>query len=308
MSRTVTALFDSRAEAETARARFIAQVKTQSTRIIAKDTLAAVDSLDIDPKHANSYRDAIRQGCHLLVAETEAGQDPKWIIAMLEQSPRGATDAVEAPVPETPTYGFVGVTDQGPAEAAVAEPAVAQPAVAQPAVAQAPAVKPAVAVRVEEPKVPVREAPAPAPIARAPVQEAPSAPREDELRIGMPLKSRGGARVRSIIRETPAEEQVALSEEHVDVEHRASERRLSFDDVKAGGLLRERIFEIREMREEPVITKEAFVREEVIVRKTVQERTETVRDTVRRTDFEVDELPEREEASGSFFGGRPERR
>jgi stress response protein YsnF len=39
-----------------------------------------------------------------------------------------------------------------------------------------------------------------------------------------------------------------------------------------------------------VITKEAFVREEVIVRKTVQERTETVRDTVRRTDFEREEL------------------
>jgi stress response protein YsnF len=46
------------------------------------------------------------------------------------------------------------------------------------------------------------------------------------------------------------------------------------------------------MREEPVITKEAFVREEVIVRKTVQERTETVRDTVRRTDFELEELSE----------------
>ena len=153
-------------------------------------------------------------------------------------------------------------------------------------------------------EVPSREAPAPAPVARAPVQEA--APVEDELRIGMPLKSRGGARVRSVIRETPAEEQVALSEEDVDVEHRPSERRLSFDDVKAGGLLRERIFEIREMREEPVITKEAFVREEVIIRKTVQERTETVRDTVRRTDFEVDE-PEREVAGGSF-GGRSERR
>jgi stress response protein YsnF len=108
----------------------------------------------------------------------------------------------------------------------------------------------------------------------------------------MPLKSRGGARVRSVIRETPAEEQVELSEEHVDVEHRPSERRLSDEDVKAGGLLMERTFEIREMREEPVITKEAFVREEVIVRKTVQERTETVRDTVRRTDFELEELSE----------------
>ena len=52
----------------------------------------------------------------------------------------------------------------------------------------------------------------------------------------------------------------------------------------------DRVIEIAQMREEPVIEKEAFVREEVIVRKTVQERTETVRDTVRRTDFEREEL------------------
>src|SRR3990170_5398804 len=111
MSRTVTALFDSRAEAETARARFIAQIKTRSTRIIGKDTLAALDSLDIDPKHAASYQDALRQGGHLLVFDVEAGQDPKRIIAQLEQPDRGAPIAAAAPVAETPTYGFTGDVD-----------------------------------------------------------------------------------------------------------------------------------------------------------------------------------------------------
>ena len=277
MSRTVTALFDSRADAETARARFIAQIKTRSTRIIARDTLAAMDSLDIDPKHVGSYQDAIREGCHLLVAEVDAGQDPKRIIAQFEP-PAGRADAAPATMPETPTYGFIGVTGEQGTEAAADEPEVAEET-AEPegAVSEAEAPDP-------EP------AAAPAPSAAAPAQEAATPPAGDELRVGMPLQSRGGARVRSVIRETPAEEEVALSEEHVDVEHRPSERRVSFEDVQAGGLLKERVFEIRAMREEPVITKEAFVREEVIVRKTVRERTETVRDTVRRTDFEIEEL------------------
>ena len=294
MSRTVTALFDSRAEAETARARFIAQIKTRSTRIIARDTLAALDSLDLDPKHAASYQDALREGGHLLVFDVEAGQDPKRIIAQLEQPDRGAPIAAAAPVAETPTYGFTGDVDEPVDDVVVVEPA-------DDVVVVEPEAVPEPEVETAEVEAPKEEAPAPAPepvLAQPRAEDAPSPRTEDELRIGMPLQSRGGARVRSVVRETPAEQQVELSEEHVAIDHRPSERRLSDEDVKAGGLLMERTFEIREMREEPVITKEAFVREEVIVRKTVQERTETVRDTVRRTDFE------REELSGAEPGRR----
>ena len=288
MSRTVTALFDSRADAEAARARFITQIKTQSTRIIAKDTVAAMDSVDIAPKHVKSYQDAIRDGCHLLVAEVEAGQDPKRIISQFEQAVVAARDEVGMPMAEGPTYGFIGVTDQRPREAADDEPAIV-PEIAEPEVATE--------VSDTEAQSPEREAPAGAEGTPAPAREVPDSPPHDELRIGMPLKSRRGARVRSVTRETPAEEQVDLNEEHVDVEHRPSERRLSLEDVQAAGLLKERIFEIREMREEPVITKETFVREEVIVRKTVRERTETVRDTVRHTEVEVEEVTAANEQS-----------
>ena len=66
------------------------------------------------------------------------------------------------------------------------------------------------------------------------------------------------------------------------------------------------------MREEPVVTKIAVVREEVIVRKTMQERTETIRDTVRQTEVEVEDLPSSEPTASTFFGQpakeRPERR
>jgi stress response protein YsnF len=54
-------------------------------------------------------------------------------------------------------------------------------------------------------------------------------------------------------------------------------------------MLRERTVEMRETSEEPVIGKEARVKEEVVVQKTANERTENVQDTVRETKVEVDE-------------------
>jgi stress response protein YsnF len=45
------------------------------------------------------------------------------------------------------------------------------------------------------------------------------------------------------------------------------------------------------MREEPVVTKTAVVREEVIVTKRVKVSSETIRDTVRRTEIELEGLP-----------------
>jgi stress response protein YsnF len=43
---------------------------------------------------------------------------------------------------------------------------------------------------------------------------------EEELRVGKREVNRGGARVRSYVREVPVHEQVSLREEHVDVERR----------------------------------------------------------------------------------------
>jgi stress response protein YsnF len=48
------------------------------------------------------------------------------------------------------------------------------------------------------------------------------------------------------------------------------------------------VIEVRETAEEPVVSKTARVAEEVVVRKDVTEHTETVRDTVRREEVEVE--------------------
>jgi stress response protein YsnF len=50
----------------------------------------------------------------------------------------------------------------------------------------------------------------------------------------------------------------------------------------------EREYEVVERHEEPVIAKRARTDEEVVVRKEANERTETVRDTVRETRVDVD--------------------
>jgi stress response protein YsnF len=296
MSRIVIALYDSRGEADDARRRLVSDIKTRSTRIVGQDTSAAIDSLQVDAKDMQTYRDALRDGSYLLVAEIEAGQDPKRVIKALEQS-IGAADAeppAQEPAPSSAT------AFEEPSVPMRSRKRVARAAIEEPSVAAASADQRATPEQVEAPLVQG--------VDEQVVQQERVPLVQEELRIGTRQVSRGGARVRSVIREAPAEEQVNLSEEHVDIQNRPAERRLSLEDVESGGLLKERIFEIREMREEPVITKEAFVREEVIVRKTVQERTETIRDTVRRTEVEVEEMPAREPPRRGFLGGRPGRK
>jgi uncharacterized protein (TIGR02271 family) len=111
---------------------------------------------------------------------------------------------------------------------------------------------------------------------------------EEQLRVGKREVERGGARVRSYVEERPVSEQVNLREEHVNVERRPIGETISSGDMQNNDLLRERTVEMRETSEEPVIGKEARVNEEVVVQKTVNERTENVQDTVRETKVDVD--------------------
>jgi uncharacterized protein (TIGR02271 family) len=112
---------------------------------------------------------------------------------------------------------------------------------------------------------------------------------EERLRVGKREVDRGSVRVRSYVTEEPASEQVALREEHVNVERRP------VDERKAGspeGIFEERSFEVSERREEAVVGKETVVTEELHVTKDADERTETVEDTVRRTEVDVDDKRE----------------
>ena len=52
---------------------------------------------------------------------------------------------------------------------------------------------------------------------------------------------------------------------------------------------RDRTIEVTATAEEAIVAKEARVKEEIVVGKDTEERTETVSDTVRRTEVEIDD-------------------
>ncbi len=110
---------------------------------------------------------------------------------------------------------------------------------------------------------------------------------EEELRVGTREVDRGGVRVDVEVEDVPVEEQVTLRDETVRVERRAVDRPLSDADAAA---FQEGTFEVRETDEEAIVDKQTRVVEEVVIDKDVAERTETIRDTVRRTDVDVEEI------------------
>jgi uncharacterized protein (TIGR02271 family) len=111
---------------------------------------------------------------------------------------------------------------------------------------------------------------------------------EEDIRVGKRAVERGGVRVRSYVLERPVEQDVTLREERVEVERRPVDRPVGTVPADA---FRERSIEVTATGEEAVVQKDARVIEEVVVRKQAEERTETVRDTVRKTEVEVENTP-----------------
>ena len=106
---------------------------------------------------------------------------------------------------------------------------------------------------------------------------------EEQLEIGKRTVDRGTTRVRRYVVEKPVEQSVTLQGERVTIE-----RRHPVDAAAAsGGAFEERTVEVQETEEVPVVGKTARVVEEVAIRKEATERTETVKDTVRREEVEV---------------------
>ncbi len=112
---------------------------------------------------------------------------------------------------------------------------------------------------------------------------------KERLRVGKREVDHGRVRVRSFVVEEPVHEEVRLREEHVDIERRPVNQPAAADATGKAGLLRERTVEFPETAEEAVVAKEAIVTEELHIRKRADERVEQIDDTVRRTEVEVDD-------------------
>lgn len=269
---TLTALYDARTEADRATDRLVneAGVDRSDVSVIAQqataagapaDTgfLASLKNMFIPDDDRDGYSEAVRRGGFLLTARVgQTGADRAMDI--LEE--HGAVDLDE----RQQAWRAEGWTGRQAGSAAQALPdgtvitADAGPAIAAPALPMGVA--------------------AGAAAGEDRIQLA-----EERVQVGKRRAEGGRVRVRSYVVETPVEEQVTLRDEHVSVARRTVDRAPTAAD---GALFAERTIEATGTEEEAVVSKTAHVTGEVVVSRTAGERVETVRETVRRTEVDVE--------------------
>lgn len=279
MSRTVTALYDTRQEAEAARQRLASAVDIDSVKIIDQSSGGggegrSLDNLYLSSDDRHAYGEGLRRGGFLLCAEVESGEDHDRIIQLLEESSSVDLDERQQSWKSEGWQPFAGAATSSTEGSTASQIARNQEMSGQATGASGNVV--------EEQRIPIVE---------------------EELRVGKREVTRGGARVRSYVREIPVEEQVTLREEHVSVERRPVQQQGLQSTQNAEDLLQDREIEMRETSEEAVVQKVANVREELVVRKTAEEHVEQVSDTVRHTEVEVEEGAADRSAFGSFGSG-----
>ena len=258
MMRKVTALYDSRDDAQQAKQRLLElDVADEHVQILNenasgtpdtestgehKGLWASIKEMFIPDEDRRAFEESIRRGGFLLVASVEADQADAAIEAL------EGTNAVDLDRRQ----------DQWKAEGSAGQ----EPAPVRPALATDP-------TDATEQTIPVVE---------------------ERLRVGKRQVDQGRVRVRSFVVEKPIHEEVQLREEHVEIERRPVNQPASSSAGTGGsGPFREQTFEVQETAEEAVVAKDAVVTEELRVRKQVAERVESIDDTVRHTEVEVDD-------------------
>lgn len=106
---------------------------------------------------------------------------------------------------------------------------------------------------------------------------------EERLNVATRTVPGETTRLRRRVIAQPVEQQVTLREEKVIVE-----RRPPTGSGASGDVLTETVIEMSDSRQVPTVWKSLHVAEEVVLRKQVTERTEKVRETVRRDVLEVE--------------------
>jgi uncharacterized protein (TIGR02271 family) len=109
---------------------------------------------------------------------------------------------------------------------------------------------------------------------------------EETLNVGNRQVEAGMTRVRRFVTERPVETQVSLHEEHAEVARRAISDPNYIKDIDWS----DRTIEVRETKEQAVVSKSARIAEEVVIQKKGSDRVETVKDTVRRQQAEVERV------------------
>jgi uncharacterized protein (TIGR02271 family) len=110
---------------------------------------------------------------------------------------------------------------------------------------------------------------------------------EEQLEVGKKLVEQGTTRIRRFVTEKPVEASVTLHEEHAEVVRRAVTDPSYVQDIDWS----DTTVEVIETAEQAVVSKSSHIAEEVVVGKTGSDRVETVHDTVRRQQVEVERVP-----------------
>jgi uncharacterized protein (TIGR02271 family) len=107
---------------------------------------------------------------------------------------------------------------------------------------------------------------------------------EEQLNVGKRVVREATKRIRRFVTETPVEAQVTLHEEHTAILRRAVPDPAFPNDVDWS----DKVIEVNDTAEEPVVTKSVHITEEVVIRKEAYDSVRTVRDKVRRQQVEVE--------------------
>jgi uncharacterized protein (TIGR02271 family) len=109
---------------------------------------------------------------------------------------------------------------------------------------------------------------------------------EEQLEVGKKLVEQGTTRIRRFVTEKPVEASVTLHEEHAEVVRRAVTDPSYVQDIDWS----DTTVEVLETAEQAVVSKSSHIAEEVVVGKTGSDHVETVHDTVRRQQVEVERV------------------
>jgi uncharacterized protein (TIGR02271 family) len=113
---------------------------------------------------------------------------------------------------------------------------------------------------------------------------------EEQLQVGKRRVETGKTRIRRYVTERPVEAEVALRDEHAEVIRKVVDNPHLLDNVDWDWT--DSTIEMVESREEAVVSKKARVAEEVSLRKGETERVETIKDTVRKQQVEIERVDE----------------
>ncbi|MFC5461947.1 YsnF/AvaK domain-containing protein [Massilia niabensis] len=266
MSRTITALFDTRADAEAGRQRLLdAHLDADHVRIHDKSSIgttgyssptepgmwASIRNAFLPDEDRHIYEEGVRRGGFLLTADVGGHQVDDAIQALdnaqfpsVDIDERANQWKSEGWVPPTAGAAMAGTTARSVGERDTRTTGTAGDGQRLQVV-------------------------------------------EEQLIVGKREVERGGVRVRSYVTEQPVHEQIRLRSERIKVERHPVDRAVD-DDA-----FRERSIEMTQTEEEAVVDKSARIVEEVVVTKTSEERVEQINETVRHTEVVVEKLDDK---------------